>query len=181
MIDTSNLVSKMEDLEVILNVIDDDFTVLHMVTKAKEDAFRLFQVINDRGTSLTEGDLLRAKTLEILEGFSSEQNSVEDLWDKILSDHPNKTANYLHWIYESNKGKRAAQNALLDNFIDAFFPQNKNSRLTPTDADKIYQELGDIDKDIIKCRKLENGEWLYQAQQPITGWEISRLNLLLKE
>ncbi len=28
---------------------------------------------------------------------------------------------------------------------------------------------------------MENGEWLYQAQQPITGWEISRLDLLLKE
>ena len=157
MIDTSNLVSKMDDLEVIQHVIDQDFTVLHMVTKDKKDAFRLFQVINDRGTSLTEGDLLRAKTLEILEGFSSEQNSVEDLWDKILSDHPNKTANYLHWIYESNKGKRAPQNALFDNFIDAFFPQH-TSNLTETDAAQIYQTLRNIDKDIIKCRKLEDGE-----------------------
>jgi len=181
MIDTSNLVSKMDDLEVIQNVIDSDFTVLHMVTKDKKDAFRLFQVINDRGTSLTEGDLLRAKTLEILEGFSSEQKSVEELWDKILSDHPNKTANYLHWIYESNKGRRSPQNALFDNFIDAFFPQHKNSNLTETDAEQIYKTLGDIEKDIIKCRKLENGEWLYPEQQPITGWERSRLNLLLKE
>lgn len=177
---TSNLVSKMDDLEVIQNVIDSDFTVLHMVTKDKKDAFRLFQVINDRGTSLTEGDLLRAKTLEILEGFSSEQNSVEELWDKILSDHPNKTANYLHWIYESNKGRRAPQNALFDKFMEAFFPQHTSS-LTQTDADKIYKTLGDIEKDIIKCRKLENGEWLYADPQPITGWEKSRLNLLLKE
>ena len=171
----------MDDLEVILNVIDDDFTVLHMVTRAKEDAFRLFQVINDRGTSLTEGDLLRAKTLEILEEFSSEQNSVEDLWDKILSDHPNKTANYLHWIYESYKGKRAPQNALFNNFIDAFFPQHTKSNLTKTEADQIYKTLDDIEKDIIKCRKLEDGEWLYADQQPITGWDKSRLNLLLKE
>jgi len=181
MIDTSNLVSKMDDLEAIQNVIDSDFTVLHMVTKDKKDAFRLFQVINDRGTSLTEGDLLRAKTLEILEEFRSQQNSVEDLWDKILSDHPNKTASYLHWIYESNNGRRAPQNALFDNFIDAFFPQHKESNFTKTDADKIYQTLRDIDKDIIKCRKLEDGEWLYANQQPITGWERSRLNLLLKE
>jgi hypothetical protein len=177
---TSNLVSKMDDLEVIQHVRDQDFTVLHMVTGDKKDAFRLFQVINDRGTSLTEGDLLRAKTLEILEGFSSEQNSVEELWDKILSDHPNKTANYLHWIYESNKGKRSPQNALFDNFMDAFFPQHTSS-LTQTDAEQIYKTLRDIEKDIIKCRKLEDGEWLYADQQPITGWERSRLNLLLKE
>jgi hypothetical protein len=152
-----------------------------MVTKAKEDAFRLFQVINDRGTSLTEGDLLRAKTLEILEGFSSEQKSVEELWDKILSEHPNKTAIYLHWIYESNNGRIAPQNALFDNFIDTFFPQDKNSNLTGTDAEQIYKTLRDIEKDIIKCRKLEDGEWLYADQQPITGWDKSRLNLLLKE
>ena len=105
-----------------------------MVTKAKEDAFRLFQVINDRGTSLTEGDLLRAKTLEILERFSSEQKRVEELWDKILFDHPNKTANYIHWIYESNNGIRAPKNALFDNFIDAFFPQHKSNltKMTPS-------------------------------------------------
>jgi hypothetical protein len=171
----------MDDLEVIQHVIEQDFSVLHMVTQEKKDAFRLFQVINDRGTSLTEGDLLRAKTLEILEGFSSEQNSVEDLWDKILCDHPNKTASYLHWIYESNNGRRAPQNALFDNFIDAFFPQHKKSSLTKNDAEQIYKKLGDIEKDIIKCRKLEDGEWLYADQQPITGWERSRLNLLLKE
>ncbi|MEG3954685.1 hypothetical protein [Microcoleus sp. herbarium2] len=28
---------------------------------------------------------------------------------------------------------------------------------------------------------MEDGEWLYAEQQPITGWERSRLNLLLKE
>ena len=106
---------------------------------------------------------------------------MEELWDKILSDHPNKTANYLHWIYESNKGKRSPQNALFDNFIDAFFPQHKNSNLTGTDAEQIYKTLRDIEKDIIKCRKLEDGEWLYADQQPITGWDKSRLNLLLKE
>ncbi|SKB13710.1 conserved hypothetical protein [Planktothrix sp. PCC 11201] len=181
MIDKSNLVTKMDDLEVIQNVIDSDFTVLHMVTKAKEDAFRLFQVINDRGTSLTEGDLLRAKTLEILENFSTEQNSVEDLWNEILSDPPNKTANYLNWIYESNHGRRASQNALFDNFIDAFFPEHKSPNLTVDDANNIYIKVKDINENIIKCRKLENGEWLYKNQQPITGWDKNRLNLLLKE
>jgi hypothetical protein len=181
MIDKSNLVTKMDDLEIIQNVIDSDFTVLHMVTKAREDAFRLFQVINDRGTSLTEGDLLRAKTLEILEGFDSEQNSVEELWNSILSDPPNKTADYLHWIYESNQGKRAPQNALFDNFIDAFFPQYKQPKLTLQDAQQVYIRVRDVYEDILKCRKLIDGQWLYAVQQPITGWDRNRLNLLMKE
>ena len=73
---------------------------------------------------------------------------MEELWDKILFDHPNKTANYLHWIYESNNGRRSPQNALFDNLIDAFFPQHK-SNLTKNDAEQIYKRLGDIEKDII--------------------------------
>jgi Protein of unknown function DUF262/Protein of unknown function (DUF1524) len=181
MIDKSNLVTKMDDIEIIQNVIDSDFTVLHMVTKAREDAFRLFQVINDRGTSLTEGDLLRAKTLEILEGFDSEQNSVEELWNLILSDSPNKTADYLHWIYESNQGKRASKNALFDDFIDAFFPQHKNSTLTSQDAQQVNVKVRDVYEDILKCRKLVDGQWLYPDQQPITGWDRNRLGLLIKE
>jgi hypothetical protein len=40
-----------------------------MASDKKEEAFRLFQVINDRGTNLTDGGLLRAKTLDILENL----------------------------------------------------------------------------------------------------------------
>lgn len=54
-INPSRLEDKMDDLEIIQNIIDNDFTVLHMVTLNKDDAFRLFQVLNDRGSSLTEG------------------------------------------------------------------------------------------------------------------------------
>lgn len=181
MIDVSSLVSQLDDLEVIQNVMEIDFTVLHMVTKAREDAFRLFQVINDRGTSLTEGDLLRAKTLEILEGFDSQQNSVEDLWNDILSDSPNKTSDYLHWIYESNNKKRSPQNALFDNFIESFFPQHKEAKLIAQDAQQVCMQVRDVYEDVLKCRKLEDGEWLYISQQPITGWDKNRLSLLLKE
>ena len=181
MIDSSTLVSKMDDLEVVQNVMDSDFSVLHMVTKTRDDAFRLFQVINDRGTSLTEGDLLRAKTLEILEGFDSEQNSVEDLWNEILADPPSKTENYLHWIYESQFGKRAPQNALFDNFLDGFFPQHKKSTSSLQDAKNICTKVHDIHEDISKCRKLVDGQWLYPEQQPVTGWDRNRLTLLLKE
>lgn len=68
---------KIDDLEIVQNILDNDFTILHMVTGSRNDAFRLFQVINDRGTNLTDGDLLRAKTLELLEGFNQQQDAVE--------------------------------------------------------------------------------------------------------
>lgn len=172
-----DIIKKIDDLELFLNILDEDFTILHMVTKTKPDAYRLFQVINDRGTSLTDGDLLRAKTLELLEGATTQQDAVEKLWDEILTDHPNDTKNYLNWIYESYKGKRPASNALFDMFMDAFFPQGS----TKLEPEAIHATIQEIKNDIMRCKQLEKGQWLYATNQPITGWDVSRLNLLLVE
>jgi hypothetical protein len=172
---------KIDDLEIVQNILDNDFTILHMVTGSREDAFRLFQVINDRGTNLTDGDLLRAKTLELLEGFNQQQDAVERMWDEILADPPADTKNYLNWIYESYQGSRPQQNALFDMFLDKFFPQNQQISLTLHHAQQIYETVKNIHEDILKCRKLLKGQWLYPEQQPITGWDRTRINILLVE
>jgi hypothetical protein len=172
---------KIDDIEIIQNILDSDFTILHMITVNRDDAFRLFQVINDRGTNLTDGDLLRAKTLELLENFNQDQDAVEKMWDEILADKPSDTNNYLNWIYESYQGSRPQQNALFDMFLDKFFPEHKLSSLTSNDATKLRYTVKNIYEDILKCRKLRQGQWLYPEQQPITGWDRSRLNILLVE
>ncbi len=179
--DHTRIESKIDDLEIVQNILDNDFSILHMVTGSRNDAFRLFQVINDRGTNLTDGDLLRAKTLELLEGFDQKQDAVERMWDEILADPPTDTKNYLNWIYESYLGNRPQQNALFDMFLDKFFPQNQQNSLTPQDAQQIHETVKNIQEDILKCRKLLEGQWLYPDQQPITGWDRSRLNILLVE
>lgn len=178
------LEEKMDDLEIIQNIIDNDFTILYMVTDSKEDAFRLFQVINDRGTNLTVGDLLKAKTLELLEGFGDYQDSCETFWDNILADSPSDTEDYLNWIYESYKGKRAKQDELFDIFLEGFFPEHKKHKteeFSNCESQKIYQTVKNIHEDIFKCRKLLEGQWLYTTQQPITNWDRTRLNILVKE
>ncbi len=181
-VDLSNqLEEKIDNLEIIQNIIDHDFTILHMVTESREDAYRLFQVINDRGTNLTDGDLLRAKTLEILEGFDQDQDVVERSWNDILADPPSATRNYLNWIYESYQGKRAKKNALFDMFLEKFFPQHNNDSFTAQDASQVRLTVRETYEDILDCRKLVEGQWLYPRQQPITGWDISRLNILLVE
>jgi uncharacterized protein with ParB-like and HNH nuclease domain len=183
-INPSKLEGKMDDIEIIQNIIDNDFTILYMVTDSKDDAFRLFQVINDRGTNLTVGDLLKANTLEILEGFKDCQDSCEIFWDNILADSPSKTANYLNWIYESYQGKRAKQDEFFDTLLDSFFPEHKKHKtenFTYSESKQVYQTVKNIHEDILKCRKLLEGQWLYPSKQPITNWDRTRLNILLKE
>jgi len=175
------LTRKMDDLEKIQNIIDEDCSILHMVTTSRKDAYRLFQVLNDRGTNLTDGDLLRAKTLEILEGHSQEQDTVERSWDRILADHPTDTKNHLNWIFESYVGRRAKQNALYDLFLENFFSQHHNIELTPSQAETVRKSARQIEADIEKCRDLLEGEWPFQRQHPITNWDITRLKTLLVE
>jgi uncharacterized protein with ParB-like and HNH nuclease domain len=181
MIQAPNLIEKMDNLEVIQNVVDSDFTILHMITSTQDDAFRLFQVINDRGQGLTEGDLLRAKTLEKLEGFDQYQNSAEDLWIEILQDSPSETKNYLNWIFESSFGRRATQKRLFDEFLDKLFPQHKNTSISEQDAKEIYETIKSIHHKTLLCRQLVEGQWIYPEQQPITGWDRHCLVMLMRE
>lgn len=169
----------IDNLELMTQVIDIDFTILHMVTENKLDAYRLFQVLNDRGTSLTDGDLLRAKTLEITEGHDDQQNIIETLWDDILCDTPSKTANYLKWIYESHKGKSPKASLLYDQYLDQFFPLHIEDELDLEQATKVCNDVRSTKEGIQLCKQIKEGQWPYEFQDPITPWDRNRLEVLL--
>jgi hypothetical protein len=178
---TGNLVSKLDNLEIFKLLLDADFSLIHMKTGDQRQAYILFRVLNDRGKSLTDGDLLRARTLEILEGFPSQQTSVEAIWDDILSDPPSTTEEYLRWIYASRVGGRPGANTLFDDFLAHFFPQHTAQTITTTDADAVLRTIQSLLKEIQNSRKLANGEWPFTLARPITAWDVNRLGLLLRE
>lgn len=179
---SSTIVNKLDSLEILQNVIDSDFSIIHIVTYDTQEAYKLFQVLNDRGKSLTEGDLLRAKTLELLEGHQTQQDSTESQWDAILKDKSKSTENYLRWIYQSHKGSRAGRNTLFDDFLSHFYPQHNNSTITTQDANRIFETTKKILEEIIVARKISSGSWPFpSSSRPITHWDRNRLNLLIRE
>jgi hypothetical protein len=171
----------LDNLEILEQNIDDDFTILHIVTQDKKEAYTLFQVLNDRGKNLTEGDLLRAKTLELLEGHPPQQDSVESYWDKILSDPPRETEDFLRAIYASYKEDRPGQNTLFDDFLGYFYPQQTKTTITVQDADEIFLQTQKIQHEVANSRKLVKGEWVFPIQQPVESWDRNRLSLLVNE
>lgn len=181
-----NLVNSMQSVEDKLDVLENlenilltDFSVLHMVVDSRSDAYRLFQVINDRGVSLTDGDLLRARVLEILEGHDAEQQEVEALWDDILRDDPGVTLNYLNWIYESYGYSRAKASSFADAFFSLFFsPDFQANYNYSSQVEAVLGAMRLISHEIGQCRKIVHGEWPYPEQQPVTAWERSRLKIL---
>ncbi len=171
--------AKVDALEQVHDVLLSDFSMLHMVAENKPDAYRLFQVINDRGVSLTDGDLLRVKTLELLEGYGGEQLAAEKIWDDILSDKPNKTYDFLQWIYEAHAYKRARSGALADVYMEVFFEGLAPGGVKKKDAKYIIAQLKVIHADVERCRAFTKGEWIFPNQRPVTPWDRARLASLV--
>ena len=169
-----SLLSKIDNLQIIEQIIDNDFSILHMTTDSKDSAYRLFQVINDRGVSLSESDLLRAKTLELIESDSSKQEAIEVIWNNILIEHHNDTANFLTWIYESYYGKRVKKSEIYDEYIEKRFKETS----TPQE---IYNEMVKLEEEIKVCRKLIKSEWLFSHQRPVFKWDRNKLKLLIED
>ncbi|MCQ9637913.1 DUF262 domain-containing HNH endonuclease family protein [Chryseobacterium sp. WG14] len=176
-----SITDRLDNLEEFQKIIDNDFTLIHIITYDEREAYKLFQVLNDRGKSLTEGDLLRAKTLELLEGFSTQQNLVENLWDDILIDTSKITDDHLRWIYASHYGTRAGSTTLFDDYMSRFFPQH-NQTIVVTDAQAILSTIQQLKEEFEISRKISNGIWPYSSSsRSIVQWDKNRLDLLIRE
>ena len=173
---------KIDAIAKIENLIHKNCTIIFIDSKTRESAYKLFQVLNDRGAGLTEGDLLKSKTLESLERhFSLKQASIERDWDEILQDEPKITEQFLRYYYASVYGKRVGRTSLYDDFLKKFFPKlvAKDALTEESDAIEIADTVSMILKEVKTYRKLINGIWPYDSQQPITEWERKRLDVLV--
>lgn len=156
-------------------------TIIFMDCDSRESAYKLFQVLNDRGTGLNEGDLLKSKTLEALEGYPEKQEQAQRYWDEILEEDPSKVENFLRTYYASCCGKRAGRASLYDDFLREFFPGTYEGELPGSNDEAIAFLLkvqGLLDE-IRVYRKITAGEWPYPEEQSVTGWDRNRLQVLV--
>jgi len=175
----ASLDDQVDALDYLNSVLENDFTVLHIVVDTRPNAYRLFQVINDRGLTLSTGDLLRASTLEKVDNYENTLNSIAGYWDEILSDNRSKTDNILNWIYESYVGSRAKQSAFYDKFLIQFYPECNTLTLSAPEGELLRDKVKATLTDARYCIQLLEGEWPYQKRLPVTGWDTNRLELLL--
>lgn len=177
--DSGNLRDRIGNLKTIEQILETDFCILNMVTNDRKAAFKLFQVLNNRGKNLTEGDLLRAECLRMLETHRDEQEIVEKAWDNILIDPPNKTVEYLRAIYSSSIGDNVGTNALFNEFIDKFLPEYGHTHISAESAGNIKSKVKEIEKNIATLRQLSAGEWPFLRRSPIEHWDCNQLYLLI--
>lgn len=173
---------KLDALSDFDNVINTDCTIIFIDADTRESAFKLFQVLNDRGAGLTEGDLLKSKTLEVLEKhFPVKQESLQISWDSILSDEPKQVETFLRYYFASVCGYRVGRTTMYDEYLSNFFPKLvDNDELTEeTDAIHLCGTVSTLLDEMKRYKKINNGEWPYPVAQPITEWERNRLFVLV--
>lgn len=154
-----------------------DSYIIHIISDNSQEAYRLFSILNDRGKNLSDGDLLRSYTLEMLESHVNQQIMVEKSWDKILGYKDLEIDYFLKAYYPSYQGKRAPQRDLANEYRSAFFPFS--IPLSDKDASEVCNRVIDMDDESRSFIEISEGIWPYQSSSlPI--WDRDRLNRLIK-
>lgn len=173
-----SLSARFGKLLVFEDSIAADYKVLLLSTTTKKDAYRLFQVINDRGTSLTDADLIRSRILELMEGNTNQQDEAEKLLDDVVSHMG--TEEQLSWVYESYIGKKPRSDAMFDDYMENFFTNDKDNSLTLQEVDKLLDEVRLLNSCVLQVRDFQSGIWPYETSQPIVAWDRDRLSVLVE-
>ena len=173
---------KANQLRLLVNsVLAVDCSVIFMCSETKAEAYQIFQVLNDRGVHLTNGDLLRASTMELLDhkSLAATQNEMSERWDSILAYSPEDIDSYLRWYFSSWQGKRPKPSSLADQFLESRFQCKDKRTASKAEAQLILEEVKQLDSDFSILRTLGEGEWPYVNHSNVSSWDRERLRMLV--
>lgn len=154
-----------------------DCHAIHIISDNRREAYRLFSVLNDRGRTLTDGDLLRARTLEVLEGEPACQDSVETCWDEILGGTQGEIDHFLRSYYASHVGKRPPTHDLFDRFVEDVLECGDSFEPSQEHALVLEQKVVALRREWRLFQSVMAGEWPYRGQA--RPWDQDRLCRLL--
>jgi Protein of unknown function DUF262/Protein of unknown function (DUF1524) len=173
---------KAKRLQLLIgSVLAEDCTVIFMCSDTRAEAYQIFQVLNDRGVHLTDGDLLRARTMELLDQKSllPTQSSVSIHWDRVLGYPPGDIDSYLRWYFSSLEGKRPKSSNLADQFLECRFGCKDQQTIDKKAADRILEEVKLLDAEFAQLRTLGDGDWPFTDHGGVTSWDRERLRMLV--
>ncbi len=154
-----------------------DCYFIHISSDNMGEAYRLFAILNDRGKTLSDGDLLRVYTLEMLEEHPTQQEHVEQCWDEILGHTYEEVRLFLRAYYPSYKGERAPSGDFVDKFREQFF--NYTSPLTSNQAAELVMCVDQMRDEINIFLDISEGSWPYE-NPTVSLWQRNRLFYLMK-
>jgi hypothetical protein len=169
---TLNFIETVNVFENINSLLASKCHVLKITTNKNEDAYRLFQVLNDRGRALSACDLLRASSLskfEVLENTTL-QDQTANIWDEITEDREREVEKYLSFYYIAKTADKFKKLDLYRKFNKQFF-----ENIEPND---IHDRLQDISSNLEIIKQIEDGEWPY-AKTNLSLWHHQKIRFLV--
>lgn len=162
-------------------ILVEDCIVIFMKADTRSEAYQIFQVLNDRGVQLTDGDLLRARTMELLDDkpLQDLQDNLAKAWDGILFYDATDIDDYLRWYFSSHEGKRPSSPGLADEFMADRFKASDGDTVSKTRAAAILKEAKQIDAEFARLAVLGEGEWPLAADHKTDKWDRERLRMLV--
>lgn len=147
-------------LQSYVDIMAMSFGFVLLMTSKPGYMYALYQIVNDRGIPLTPGELLKARTLELLADKPSLMKRAENMWNDILSDSGSITNRYLTWNYTAIKGKPMESKGALPIHVqyeqDVFFCYNKRI-LSEKEQNELMEQLEQLHINILYMRNLEKG------------------------
>ncbi|CAL9570915.1 DUF262 domain-containing protein [Streptomyces sp. SID6013] len=178
--DAPSCMEKVEALDRLRHALTVQSHVIQIVCLDRERAYQLFSVLNDRGRSLEDADLLRSYTLEQLEQHPHEQRVAAAAWDELLKTPAAKVSSFLKAYYPSTTGKRAGT-PLFQKLCEAYFPQKP-----PTVPARVAQQISSLLREKDTYLKISEGEWPFESAvvpgftPEASAWQKDRLARLVR-
>ncbi|TSG33038.1 DUF262 domain-containing protein, partial [Salmonella enterica subsp. enterica serovar Derby] len=103
----------LDIIDEVVKLFEEKFLLIHIITTNVDDAHKLFTVLNDRGMTLTEGELLKAYTIGLCDNSTQCIAQISSDWDIILQHPPKKVSDFLRWIIIMISGENVTTSSVL--------------------------------------------------------------------
>lgn len=171
---------KIDRLLQLRSSMTEDCHIIHIVSDNHQEAYRLFSILNDRGKTLSDGDLLRSYTLENLENYPDRQEHIGEAWDKMLGRTEGQIDDFLRAYYPSHQGKRAPRKELATTYRSTFFDYPRTlEQGQEAEADTIRDRVLAMQRESEAFFDIVEGIWPYPVPS-VTAWDVGRLHKLVK-
>lgn len=136
------------------------FQVVLLKTDKPGYTYALYQIVNDRGIPLTSGELLKARTMELLNDKPDLAKRAEEMWNDILSDPGNTTDRYLIWNYAAVLGRQMEARTVVpahEQYEHQIFKCWNKRILSEIEQKHLFDELEQFHINVTRMRVLEKG------------------------
>lgn len=147
-----------DNILMFITTILENISVVVLMPENIGYSYALYQIVNDRGVLLTPAELLKARTMELLNGSDELFNECEIIWNDILNDAGNETTKYLMWHYASIIHATASKAKLNEIYEKKLFNCYGKHKVTDTERQELAENIRLLHQSVKWCRKLIIGE-----------------------